>query len=151
MKFAQNNHPARLFGPTCLFGTWEYGISFPSKNLIKHFPWGKMNQAHKSPRIQVPDTLMSPTPTCPRHPHVPHTHMSPTPTCPRHPQVPQHTCPRHPHVPNTHMSPTPTCPRHTVFVHIFLNLYICFAMWVTNLNNHSLIQLCCSPHDFSKN
>ena len=24
MKFAQNNHPTRLFGPTCLFGTWEY-------------------------------------------------------------------------------------------------------------------------------
>ena len=25
MKFAQNNHPTRLFGPTLLFGTWEYG------------------------------------------------------------------------------------------------------------------------------
>ena len=27
MKFAQNNHPTRLFGPTLLFGTWEYFIS----------------------------------------------------------------------------------------------------------------------------
>ena len=26
MKFAQNNHPTRLFGPTGLFGTWEYFI-----------------------------------------------------------------------------------------------------------------------------
>ena len=24
MKFAQNNHPTRLFGPIRLFGTWEY-------------------------------------------------------------------------------------------------------------------------------
>ena len=24
MKFAQNNHPTFLFGPICLFGTWEY-------------------------------------------------------------------------------------------------------------------------------
>ena len=24
MKFTQNNHPTRLFGPTCLIGTWEY-------------------------------------------------------------------------------------------------------------------------------
>ena len=24
MKFARNNHPTLLFGPTCLFGTWEY-------------------------------------------------------------------------------------------------------------------------------
>ena len=24
MKFAQNNHPTRLFGPTRLIGTWEY-------------------------------------------------------------------------------------------------------------------------------
>ena len=24
MKFAQNNHPTRFFGPTRLFGTWEY-------------------------------------------------------------------------------------------------------------------------------
>ena len=24
MKFAQNNHLTRLFGPTLLFGTWEY-------------------------------------------------------------------------------------------------------------------------------
>ena len=24
MKFAQNNHPTLLFGPACLFGTWEY-------------------------------------------------------------------------------------------------------------------------------
>ena len=24
MKFAQNNHPTSLFGPICLFGTWEY-------------------------------------------------------------------------------------------------------------------------------
>ena len=23
MKFAQNNHPTRLFDPTLLFGTWE--------------------------------------------------------------------------------------------------------------------------------
>ena len=28
MKFAQNNHPNRLFGPTCLFGTWEYLLYF---------------------------------------------------------------------------------------------------------------------------
>ena len=24
MKFAQKTHPTRLFGPTCLLGTWEY-------------------------------------------------------------------------------------------------------------------------------
>ena len=24
MKFTQNNHPTRLFGPTRLIGTWEY-------------------------------------------------------------------------------------------------------------------------------
>ena len=24
MTFARNNHPTRLFGPTLLFGTWEY-------------------------------------------------------------------------------------------------------------------------------
>jgi hypothetical protein len=24
MKFAQNIHPTRLFGPTRLIGTWEY-------------------------------------------------------------------------------------------------------------------------------
>ena len=24
MKLAQNNHPTLLFGPSCLFGTWEY-------------------------------------------------------------------------------------------------------------------------------
>ena len=24
MKFSQNNHPTRLFGPTRLIGTWEY-------------------------------------------------------------------------------------------------------------------------------
>ena len=29
MKFAQNNHPTLLFGPsTCLFGTWEYLLGF---------------------------------------------------------------------------------------------------------------------------
>ena len=29
MKFAQNIHPTRLFGPTCLIGTWEYKIFLP--------------------------------------------------------------------------------------------------------------------------
>ena len=30
MKFAQNNHPTFLFGPTCLFGTWEWeGLKSP--------------------------------------------------------------------------------------------------------------------------
>ena len=31
MKFAQNNHPTRLFGHTRLFGTWEYLMSFHFK------------------------------------------------------------------------------------------------------------------------
>ena len=26
MIFTQNIHPTRLFGPTCLIGTWEYSI-----------------------------------------------------------------------------------------------------------------------------
>ena len=44
MKFAQNNHPTHLFGPTRLFGTWEYetfnnnGILLPSGlNPAWHF------------------------------------------------------------------------------------------------------------------
>ena len=30
MKFALNNHPTLLLGPTCLFGTWEYVSTFSS-------------------------------------------------------------------------------------------------------------------------
>ena len=36
MKFNQNNHPTRLFGPTCLIGTWVY--SHLSNN---HGGWNK--------------------------------------------------------------------------------------------------------------
>ena len=33
MKFAQNIHPTRLFGPTRLIGTWEYRNRY---NIIDH-------------------------------------------------------------------------------------------------------------------
>ena len=35
MKFAQNNHPTRSFGPTRLFGTWED----PHSDLLDSLPW----------------------------------------------------------------------------------------------------------------
>ena len=38
MKFAQNNHPTSLFGPTILFGTWEYlQHSKIEEEIIKSF------------------------------------------------------------------------------------------------------------------
>ena len=35
MKFTQNTHPTRLFGPTRLIGTWEY-CEFIQLVLIKN-------------------------------------------------------------------------------------------------------------------
>ena len=32
MKFAQNDHPTRLFGPIYLFGTWKYYAQEEKKN-----------------------------------------------------------------------------------------------------------------------
>ena len=34
MKFTQNNHPTRLFGPNRLVGTWEYQAVSPMKTDI---------------------------------------------------------------------------------------------------------------------
>ena len=49
MKFAQNNHPTRLFGSSLLFGTWEYrtraiitrGLyTFTQSNITKYLLLG---------------------------------------------------------------------------------------------------------------
>ena len=103
------------------------------------------NQAHKSPRKQVPDTLMSPTPTCPRHPHVPLTHMSPTPTGPPAHMSPTPTCPQHPHVPNTHMSPTPSCPPHPHVPNTHLSPTHSFGNYF-----FEFVYLFCSMREFEK-
>ena len=34
MKFAQNIHPTRLFGPTRLIGTWEYLLTWCIKYVL---------------------------------------------------------------------------------------------------------------------
>jgi hypothetical protein len=37
MKFPQNNHPTRLFGPTRLIGTWEYLLKGFFLNLSMNY------------------------------------------------------------------------------------------------------------------
>ena len=35
MKFAQNIHPTRLFGPTRLIAPWEYGGRFKISKIVE--------------------------------------------------------------------------------------------------------------------
>ena len=69
---------------------------------------------------------MSPTPTCPWHPHVPLTHMSPTPTGPPAHMSPTPTCPQHPHVPDTHMSPT----HNFLYIFFWICIFVLLNGWL---------------------
>ena len=52
MKFAQNIHPTRLFGPTRLIGTWEYDFAH-KKNTSFSFYLSSMHYVRAEQKVKL--------------------------------------------------------------------------------------------------